>query len=136
MPIPPSVQSLLDLFTASLADVRFGDVDAQSLARFAADMESAASTVATTQAALDAARATLQERHDALVQHAQRALAYARVYAESDPALGAQLDAISLPRSSRRPRDADVPEIDAAPRPRGRPRKTSLEPATIDATAE
>jgi multidrug efflux pump subunit AcrA (membrane-fusion protein) len=132
----PPIQTLLDLFTTSLAEVRFADVDGQTLARFAEQVESAAETVAAAQSALDAAREALQEKQDSLLQQAQRALAYARVYAESDEALSAQLDAVTLPRASRRARGEEAlvlsAEPMAAPRPRGRPRKT----VSIDGAAE
>jgi multidrug efflux pump subunit AcrA (membrane-fusion protein) len=128
--IPPPVQTVLDLFTTKLADVRFGDVDAETLARLAAEVACANDVLAATQAALDEARAALQARQEALLQHAQRALAYARVYAEADEELAAQLDAVALPRVARRPR-ADEPtslEVHPVARRRGRPRKAGAEP--------
>jgi hypothetical protein len=133
--IPPAVQTVLDLFTTDLADVRFGDLDAPTLARIASDVETASDVVAAAQLALDVARGALQERQETLLQRAQRALAYARVYAEADVALTARLDAVTLPRASRRPRsDASASsdaseslvltsEVEPARRPRGRPRK-------------
>jgi hypothetical protein len=129
--IPGPIQAVLDLFATTLADVRFADVDADTLARIAADVHAASAVVASAQAALDAARATMHERQDALLQHAQRALAYARVYAESDDALSAQLEAIALPRGARRAREAGgaalILSVDPPPasRPRGRPRKAT-----------
>jgi hypothetical protein len=132
--IPPPIQTLLDLFTTSLADVRFADVDGQTLGRCAAEVESAAEAVASAQAALDAARETLQLKQDVLLQRGQCALAYARVYAEGDEALSTQLDGVSLPRSTRRPRVTEGLVLSAdpqpAPRPRGRQRKARVaEPA-------
>jgi hypothetical protein len=132
--IPTPVQALLDLFSTSLADVRFADVNADTLARFAGEVQAAAEVVTSAQAALDAAREALQEKQDALLTHAQRALAYARVYAEGDDALSVQLDAVSLPRPQRRSRGDDALILSAepqpSPRPRGRPRKTAIaEPA-------
>jgi len=125
--LPAPIQTLLDLFTTSLADVRFADVDGQTLARCAAEVASAAETVGSAQAALDAAREILQMKQDVLLQRAQSALAYARVYAEGDEALSSQLDGVSLPRSTRRSRVAEGLVLSAepqpAPRPRGRPRK-------------
>lgn len=136
--IPPPIQTVLDLFSTHLADVRFGDVDAPSLARLAADVQAAADVTTAAQIALDSARITLHERQEALLLHAQRALAYARVYAEADESLSAHLEAITLPRAARRSRtdahahastttpnelvltSSDTP---AARRPRGRPRK-------------
>ncbi|MDP8999249.1 MAG: hypothetical protein M3O46_03975, partial [Myxococcota bacterium] len=98
----PAVQALLDLFATSLADVRFADVDGPSLARCAAEVEAAAQAEAVARSALDAANLALQEKPEALLQRAQRALAYARVYAESDTTLTASLEAIGLPRATRR----------------------------------
>ena len=128
-PIPAPIQTVLALFTTSLADVRFADVDAEQLARLASDVEAAAETVAAAQATLDAAREALQDRQDALLHQAQRALAYARVYAESDESLSARLEAISLPRAARRSRAEEALVLSAdpqpSPRPRGRPRKAT-----------
>jgi hypothetical protein len=75
----PAVQALLDLFATSLADVRFADIDGPSLARCAAEVEAAAQAEAGARSALDAAHLALQEKQEALLQRAQRALAYARV---------------------------------------------------------
>ena len=148
MPISPPVQAVLDLFASELADVRFGDLDAQTLTRLGADVSTAAAVVASAQATLDDARSTLHERQEVLLQHAQRALAFARVYAETNDALGARLDAISLPRANRRTRaDATneggalvlTAEPQPAMRPRGRPRKAAAPEAMlegIDGTAE
>ncbi len=80
----PAVQAPLDLLATSLADVRFADVDGPSLARWAAEVEAAAQSEAVARSALDAANLALQEKQEALLQQAQRALAYAQVYAESD----------------------------------------------------
>ena len=135
--IPPPIQTLLDLFTTSLADVRFADVDGQTLGRCAAEVESAAEAVASAQAALDAARETLQLKQDVLLQRGQCALAYARVYAEGDEALSIQLDGVSLPRSLRRPRATEGLVLSAdpqpAPRPRGRPRKAQIAEPAVEA---
>jgi hypothetical protein len=136
--ISPPVQSLLDLFSTDLADLRFADVDASTLAVLTASVESAAETVGAAQAALDAARTELQGRQDLLQQHAQRALAYARVYAEGDAELSARLDAIALPRAARRGRtDGEEPLVlsaaEAAPRKRGRPRKEAAAPESTPA---
>jgi hypothetical protein len=136
--IPPPVQSLLDLFATALAEVRFGDIDAQTLARAAADVHSAAAVVTAAQAALDEARRTLLELEETLLNHAHRAAAYARVYAENDAALSDRVNAIALPRPTRRARpngEALVLSTEAppAPRPRGRPRKVVAAEPALDA---
>ena len=135
--ISSPIQSLLDLFASDLADVRFGDIDAQTLGRLAVDVETAATVASSAQAALDAAREMLLVRQDALLQHAQRAIAYARVFAENDDALSARLSAIALPRVTRRTRqsgDALVlsPDPEPTPRPRARPRKVHAAEPILD----
>jgi hypothetical protein len=132
----PAVQALLDLFATSLAEVRFADVDGPSLARCAAEVEAAAQAEAVARSALDAANLALQEKQEALLQRAQRALAYARVYAESDTTLTASLEAIGLPRATRRATVGDALVLSAAsdtsPRPRGRPRKRPAAEPTLE----
>lgn len=129
-PLPP-VEAILHLFANELADVRFGDVDAQTLTKLRAAADAAAAQVAAAEAACAEARSRLHEQQEALLQHAHRAVAYARVYAGSDPALSARLEAISLPRPRRARAEgtASVPssvdsEPQAARKPRGRPRKS------------
>jgi len=126
------IKPLLDLFAGSLADVRFADLDAQTLAHAASEVEMVEEELTAAQAALDVVRAKLHERQEALLQVAHRALAYARVYAEQDESLAASVGAILLPRPMRRARaggEALVLSPDPTPasqegtRPRGRPRK-------------
>ena len=114
--ISPPIQALLELFDGELRDVRFADLDSAALNALAAQVTEAAQGVAAKQAALDEAQAALQERQGSLLQQAQRALAYAKVYAESDAELGAKLDAIALPRAPRRPRGepSAAPVVEAA----------------------
>jgi hypothetical protein len=136
--IPAPIQTLLELFTTSLADVRFADLDGQTLGRCAAEVESAAAGVASAQAALDAARETLQQKEDALLQRAQCALAYARIFAESDDALSSQLDSVNLPRSTRRPRVVEGLVLSPEPQPvlrpggRRRPAKAPVAQPAVD----
>jgi hypothetical protein len=126
-PIPPAIETIIELFTSELSSVRFADLDGATLAQLATDAQAAADAVTVAQAALDGARHALQERQDALLTEAQRALAYAKVYAESDEALSARLEAIALPRARRRNEAADALVLSTEPTPatrkRGRPRK-------------
>jgi hypothetical protein len=124
--IPEPVQILLDLFKNDLADVRFADMDAKTLAHLASEVRAAESAVMSAQAALDSAKNALQLHQDILTQQAQRALAYARVYAEGNDALSTRLDAVALPRPARRASlvlSATPPDEPA--RRRGRPRKAA-----------
>jgi hypothetical protein len=120
--IPPPVAALLELFEASLSDVRFADLDAKVLSALSAEVEAAAEGLAAKQAALDEARSALSERQNLLLQQAQRALAYARVYAENDFDLRAKLDAITLPRPARAPKRASA---EASTTPRTDPEPTA-----------
>jgi hypothetical protein len=145
----PSVQSVLDLFTTELANVRFGDVDSDALSKARVAVDTVAAEVLTAEAALADARSRLQEQQEILLQQVHRALAYARVYAGADPTLTARLDAITLPRP-RRARAEGGPstpaltavtegETRSTAKRRGRPRKSDpAEPAFsfVDATAE
>jgi hypothetical protein len=113
------VQAVLELFKGPLSDVRFADVDAAGLANLAAEVEGAASAVAQQEAQLNELRQTLAERQDALLLLAQRAVAYARVYAEHDEALSEQLANITLPRAAkpRKASAAKAPSAEAAVTP-------------------
>ena len=115
--LSPPIQAVLELFVhGPLADQRFADVDAAVLSELASTVEAAAAALAEQEAQLSELRQTLADRQDALLLLAQRALAYARVYAEHDDALTEQLSRISLPRA-------------------GKPRKVSAKPASSEASA-
>jgi hypothetical protein len=111
--LSPPVQAVLELFQGPLAEVRFADVDAAGLAGVAAEVENAAAEVARQESQLAALRQSLTERQDALLLLAQRALSYARVYAEHDEALTEQLARISLPRAAK-PRKASAAKPESA----------------------
>lgn len=131
-PISPALQDLLKLFGQELATVKFPDLDRAVLEEAAAGVKEKAEAVARAQAALDAARQSLHESQEALLQKGQRALSYARIYAEDDAELSEKLEAISLPRPLRKaPRAEGAVAMEApsgqseesAPRRRGRPPK-------------
>jgi hypothetical protein len=105
----------MDFFRAELASVQFPGVDAKVLDTASARIDAALETVRRAETELDAARATLAAAQDDAQQKAQRALAYARVYAQDNPSLLARLDALSSPAIATAP----------APRRRGRPPKSS-----------
>ncbi len=100
-PSPPAVQSVLELFKGPLASLRFADVDAAGLASLAAEVETAAHELSEHEAKLAELRQVMAGRQEALLLLAQRALAYARVYAENDDALLEELNRISLPRAAK-----------------------------------
>lgn len=93
--------SVLDLFSGPLAGARFGDVDAEALANLAANVERAGAEVMNAEAKLAELRLQLTTEQEALHALAQRALAYARVYAESNQELATAVNGISLPRPTK-----------------------------------
>ena len=114
-PQPPSpVQAVLELFQGPLAEVRFADVDAARLFELATAVDTATAVVAEQEAQLAELRQGLADRQEALLVFAQRALAYARVYAEHDEALSEQLSRITLPRATK-PRKASPKSLSADP---------------------
>jgi len=127
-PIAPSLQTLLDVFASDLPAVKFPDVDLPVLEEAAARVKESAEAVARAEAALETARQALQESQEALLLKGQRALAYARVFAEEKPELATKLESIGLPRAARkgpRPEPQALPEtaMPVEPRRRGRPPK-------------
>ena len=105
----PPVLAVVELFKGPLASVRFADVDAEGLAALAAEVESTARDVESREAQLAELRQSLGQAQESLLVLAQRALAYARVYAENNDELSEELNQISLPRAQK-------PRRPAAPR--------------------
>lgn len=106
--LSPSIQSVVQLFRGPLAGVRFAEIDAAGLANLAAEADAAAAEVEAHEAKLAELRQSLAQRNDALLLLAQQALAYARIYAEGDDALTAELNQIALPRPAK-PRKKEAP---------------------------
>jgi hypothetical protein len=95
------VQAVVTLFEGPLAGVRFADVDAAGLSKLAAEVSRAASELEQQEVALATLRQELAQWQEALLALAQQGLAYARIYAEGDDALLAELNAIALPRAAK-----------------------------------
>ncbi len=131
------VQAVVTLFEGPLAGVRFADVDAAGISKLAAEVAGAASELERQEAALIQLRQELTQRQEALLSLAQQALAYARIYAEGDEALTAELNAIALPRATkaRKPSPAKpVAEAEAAASTTAEPEEAAA-PATADEEA-
>lgn len=99
------LQAVVDLFSGPLQGVRFAEIDADTLGTLATEVESIGSEVEVREAELASLREALTQKQEVLNTLAQQALAYARIYAESDEALSAELDEIALPRAGK-PRKA------------------------------
>ncbi len=119
----PGLDRLLQLFHAELGAVQFPGVDAKVLDGAAARIQTAAAEVRRAEAELDAARAQLASAQEDALQKAQRALAYARIYAQDSPELLARLDAVAL--SNAPAAAAATSAAPVAPRRRGRPPKSA-----------
>lgn len=125
-PIDPALVDLLALFEGPLQAVRFPDVDHSTLTELAEAVRRGAEDVEQARAMLEAAEIALEERRQALLSRGQRALAYARVYADGNAELRGEIDRIALPGSALRaePREPEaVPGGEPARRKRGRPPK-------------
>ena len=107
--IPSDIQSLLEIFEASLAEVRFPDVDLGTLRALVADVEARATEVARLDEQVRVARQALDDAQGELRKAARRGLAYARVYAEDNPALSGALEGVSLDDARRREREPKKP---------------------------
>lgn len=125
-PISPPLRDVLAVFGESLPTVRFPDVDNDALQAQAAVVVEADAAVAKLEQALDAARRALDESQETLLHKAQRATAYARVYAEgNDTALLARLDGIQLSRARPAVSMAPSTTTTETPKRRGRPPKNA-----------
>jgi hypothetical protein len=108
------------LFHGELAQVQFPGLDAKVLDTAAARIEEARAEVRRCEGELEAARALLAGAQEEALGKGQRALAYARVYAQDDSELLARLDGIALTTGT-----APVASAAPAPRKRGRPPKSA-----------
>jgi len=118
--IPTDIQRVLDLFQGKLAPLSFGGLEANVLGRAADAVQAAASALEEAEKKAEQARLALAEKQEELATKAQRALAYARIYAEEDADLAADLEGIALSRAPRKPTAEDA--IAAPLRRRGRPK--------------
>ncbi len=115
---------LLELFATDLADVRFPEVDATSLAAHHRAVDEATQALALAEQAVARASADLAERKQALAQHTKRALAYVKIYAEERPELRERVESMQGARKGN--------ESQAGAKRPGRPRKQPAD--TLHAT--
>jgi hypothetical protein len=130
--LSPPLQAVVALFRGPLSHVRFADIDAAGLTGLASEVEAAATEVEAQEAKLVELRQSLAQRQESLLALAQQALAYARIYAENDEALSAELNDIALPRATK-PRKPAAPK---APRTAEDPKEPEAEGAPAEAAAE
>ena len=99
-PIPAPLRDLLSVFAEQLQEIRFGDLDQATLQEAAAHVVALADKAAVAEAALEAARADLAAAQQTLCGIGNRALAYAKIYAETSPDLLFRLQTISISNGS------------------------------------
>ena len=115
--LPPFAREVLELFARQLPDLKFPGLDLGVLEAHAAELAEAQGEVERIEAQLEQARAEAAVRALTLTTMAQRALSYARIYAEGDAELEAQVAEIaerrgggtseSAPARRRRARRSD-----------------------------
>ncbi len=118
-PLTQPLQAVVSLFEGPLSGVRFADVDAAGLSKLAAEVARTATELEQQEAKLSQLRQELSQRQEALHTLAQQALAYARIYAEGDDELVAQLNDIALPRAGK-PRKVGPAKTNAEAAPEAR----------------
>jgi hypothetical protein len=106
-PTPAFARQVLALFRQELEGVRFPDLDLGVLEAAEQAVLAAQAEVERIEAQLEAARIARAEQLAELETKAERALAYARVYASGDADLSGRLE--ELGRKKLAPADADAP---------------------------
>jgi len=134
-PIPPSVKALVELFKNELSTVTFPGVDGALLEQLITDVQAYTDAVIKAEAALEAARTSLRESEEVLAIKSQKALSYARVYAEDHPEIAAKLSFVArIAGAAPAPSAAAARDGGSdAPKRRGRQKKAASTEA-VDAT--
>jgi len=120
---PTLARQVIDLYTEELAEVRFPDLDLSALLYAQAELHAAQLEVERVEAELADKRAELELRSQALVAKAERALAYARIFAQGDEQLAPRLADIGRRKSSLTSQPSQTASASgniAAPKRRGR----------------
>ena len=107
--IPSGVHTVISLFEGPLKSVNFPNIDRERLQERIQEVESSAQELNDLLARVDGLQQTIAEAKDRLVKDAERAVAYARVYAAEDEALLETLSSVEFGSSAdkkRRPRKA------------------------------
>lgn len=123
---PTLARQVIDLYAEELAEVRFPDLDLSALLYAQAELHAAQLEVERVEAELADRRAELEVRSQALVAKAERALAYARIFAQGDEQLAPRLADIGRRKSSvtQPSHTTSATGTIAAPKRRGRKPKS------------
>jgi len=127
-PTPAFARQVLDLYVDALAEVRFPDLDLALLQSARDALQVTQLQVEAIEAKLLTARSALEAQAVAFNATAERALAYARIFASSDAALQARIAELGR----KKPAAAAALGDRAQPKKRGRPAKTELASELFD----
>ncbi|GAB4570557.1 MAG: hypothetical protein Tsb0020_25410 [Haliangiales bacterium] len=94
--IPADIAAFLSVFDEHLSELSFPDVDGELLRRQVAEVSRESDALARLSEQLREQRQAVERAEATLRRLAERGLAYAKVYADGDPALSAALDELSL----------------------------------------
>lgn len=106
--IPPQVQELIAVFRDKLGDITFPDVSYAVLEELIEQVRERSAEFEDIKTKIDAAQEAVEEAQRELQQKCLRGLAYAKVFAEGNEELSAQLAAISFGKPSRAPKKPTV----------------------------
>jgi hypothetical protein len=108
--ISPSILELLAVFKTDLSSVSFPDVNLEVLDNLEQKVKSGAKELQDALNRADSMREALEAAQNELLSKAQRAMAYAKVFAEGNEALLEKLSGISLGKT-RSPKKTAVDKI-------------------------
>ena len=102
-PIPSAVRELVSVFEQQLADVQFPGVGHSELSSLTEHVHENSTALDQARAQVAKVESGLAENLSQLLLKAEQALAYAKIYAASDPTLLSRLNAIKLGRATKKP---------------------------------
>lgn len=117
---PELARQIIELYSEELADVTFPDVDLAKLRSAQSELHAAQLEVERVEAELAEVRAERDRQSEALSGKAERALAYARVFAQGDPSLAPRIAEIG-----RKKLPVSEENANRLPKPRGRKPKAT-----------
>jgi hypothetical protein len=130
-PIPQLARATLELYSTSLREVRFPDLDHELLEAAAEELRDAQQEVECIESALEQARGVVREKIAQLNAQADRGLSYARIFAAGNAQLSSRIGEIErLGRTQAQGSPAE------GNKKRGRPRKAGQEAGLFGDEAE
>lgn len=132
---PALAKQVIDLYSEELADVRFPDLELSDLLSLQTDLHRAQVEVERVEAALADARAEVEGRMQTLTSKAERALSYARVFAQGNPELSPRIMDIGRKKSVSASAHQTMTE-NGAPAPRRGRRPKAEAPSELFSEAE